>query len=234
MAATPLPVAAGSCSHNVRVSLETQIDDLYQLPLTEFTTARNALVKNVRGADATRVRKLQKPTVVAWAINQVYWRARSIFDRVMKAGERLRKAQIAALTGKSADLREANEAHRKAIADAVKEAEKIAGDAGSHPSPDGLMRTLEALSLAKEPPEHPGRLSDALQPAGFEALAGVKPTVKVRPIPPDRKRAAEERKRGQEEKKRAAEIKRAEAALERAKAKMRLAEEALKRTRDRS
>lgn len=226
------------------MSLEQQIDDLYQLPLTEFTSARNALVKTVRGADATHVRKLQKPTVVAWAVNQVYWQARATLDKLMKAGERLRKAQIAALTGKPADLREANDAHRKALADAVKEAEKIANATGSHPSPDGLMRTFEALSLAKDPPEHLGRLSDALQPAGFEALAGVTPTVRLKAdttpgvrsvrLQPDRKRAAEERKRAEEEKKRAAEIKRAEAALERAKAKMRLAEESLKPTRDRS
>jgi hypothetical protein len=165
--------------HNVRVSLDREIDDLFQKPLAEFTRARNALVKTVRGADATRVRTLEKPTVVAWAVNQVYWRARPIFDRLMKAGERLRKAQIAALAGKSTDLREANDAHRKALAEAVREAERIASDAGSHPSPDALMRTFEALSLAKDPPERPGQLSDALQPAGFEALAGVTP--KVRP-----------------------------------------------------
>jgi hypothetical protein len=246
--------------HNVAVSLDQQIDDLFQLPLAEFTRARNALVKTVRGADATHVRTLEKPTVVAWAVNQVYWRARATFDRLMKAGARLRKAQIAALTGKSTDLRDANDAHRKALADAVKEAERIASEAGSHPSPDALMRTFEALSIAKDPPEHPGRLSDALQPAGFEALAGVTPTVHLKadatraaahpnrgaradggvrrqPDQPSaaelRKRAAEEKKRAADERKRAVEIKRAEAALERAKAKMRAAEEALRRTQGR-
>jgi hypothetical protein len=228
-------------------SLDQQIDDLYQVPLADFTRARNALMKSVRGADATRVRTLAKPTVVAWAVNQVYWRARNVYDHVMKAGERVRKAQIAALTGKAADLREASETHRKAIADAVKEAERIAGDAGSRPAPDALMRTFEALSLAQEPPAPPGRLSDALQPAGFEALAGVTPKIKVRlkadttpearkdvrsvRLQPDPK---EERRRAAEEKKRAAAIRKAEAALARAKAKMRAAEEALKRTQDRS
>jgi len=223
--------------------LDRQIDDLFQLPLAEFTRAKNALVKTVRGADATRVRTLEKPTVVAWAINQVYWRARHTFERLMKAGERLRAAQIGALTGKSADLREAGDAHRKALAGAVKEAERIASEAGSRPSPDALMRTFEALSLAKERPEHPGRLSDALQPAGFEALAGVKPTVRLKAdttpavrgvrLQPDRK-LQPDKKAIEEEKKRAREIKKAEAALERAKAKMRLAEDALKRTQGRS
>ena len=241
---------------NVGVSsLETQIDELIQQPLSEFTRARHALVKTVRGADATRVRTLTKPTVVAWAINQVYWEARATYERLMKAGERLRNAQIAALTGKSADLRDANDAHRKALADAVREAERLGAAAGSHPAPDALMRTLEALSLAKEPPAPPGRLTGALQPAGFEALAGVTPRIERRVrLQADhqrqatrkrhadqkqseadrRKRAAEEKRRAAEARKRAAEIKRAEAALERAKAKMRAAEEALRRTQGRS
>ena len=222
-------------------SLEDEIDDLYKLPLTEFTGARNALVKRVRGADATHVRKLEKPTALAWAVNQVHWRARPLLDRVMKTGDRLRDAQLAALTGKSVDLRETTEAHRKAIAEAVKAAERIANEAGSHPAPDALMRTFEALSLAPEPPARAGRLTGALQPAGFEALAGVTPRVAGEAAQDARTRAAEERKRLAEEKKRAAQerkhaaaVRRAEGDLERAKAKLREAEAALRRTQARS
>ena len=154
---------------------DQRIDDLYRGPLGEFTAARNALVKTLRGADASRVRKLVKPSVVAWAVNQVYWHARKIYDQLIKSGERLRKAQIAALEGKRADVRDASDAHRRAIADAVKEAQRLASAAGSQPGPDALMRTFEALSLAPEPPEPPGRLAKELQPAGFEALTGVTP-----------------------------------------------------------
>src|ERR1051325_6783417 len=111
-AARPVPFG-----HNVRVSLERQIDDLFHLPRAECARARNALRKTVRGADATRVRTLEKPTVVAWAVNQVYWRAREIYDRLMKEGYRVRKSQIAALAGKAADLREVNSTRRKALAD---------------------------------------------------------------------------------------------------------------------
>ena len=221
-------------------SLEDEIDDLYKLPLTEFTGARNALVKRMRGADATHVRKLEKPTALAWAVNQVHWRARPLLDRVMKTGDRLRDAQLAALTGKSVDLRETTEAHRKAIADAVKEAERIAGDAGSHPAPDALTRTFEALSLAPEPPARAGRLTGALQPAGLEALAGVTPRVggaaeeaRTRAAE-ERKRLVEEKKRAAQERKHAAAVRRAEGDLERAKAKLREAEAALRRTQVRS
>jgi hypothetical protein len=218
-------------------SLDAQIDDLYRLPLTEFTRARNALVKTQRGADATHVRTLGKPTVVAWAVNQVYWQSRSVYHALMKAGDALRHAQIAALTGKHADLRAASDAHRRALADAVKEAERLAGAAGSHPAPDALMRTFEALSLAKDAPAAPGRLVDALQPAGFEALTGVTPTAPVRSVRPQpdqdaKRRAAEEKKRAAEEKKRAAAVKRAEAELERARAKMKAAEAAVRRARE--
>jgi hypothetical protein len=219
--------------------LSDQIDDLYRGPLAEFTAARNALVKAERGADASRIRKLAKPTVVAWAVNQVYWRARKIYDQLIKSGERLRKAQIAALEGKkSADLREASDAHRRAIADAVKEAERLANAAGSTPAADALMRTFEALSLAAEPPEAPGRLTKELRPAGFEALTGVTPVARVPPQPSardlqrDREAAAAAKREAEDEKKREAAIKKAEAAVERARKKMLAAQEALKRTRN--
>ena len=154
-------------------ALDTKIDDLYRLPLAEFTGARNALAKSLTGDDAKRVRKLEKPTVVPWAANQVYWRARSTYDRLMKSGEKLRAAQIAALEGRDADVRAASESHRRAIAEAVAEAERLSAGAGAKPGLDALARTFESLSLATHAPETPGRLTDALQPAGFEALAGI-------------------------------------------------------------
>jgi hypothetical protein len=220
------------------------IDELYQAPLKEFTAKRNALLKTMRGADASRVRTLAKPSIAAWAVNQVYWQARPLYDRVIKSGERLRHAQIAALEGKSADVRGAGDAHRRAVADAVAEAERLASAAGSRPGTDALMRTFEALSLAAQPPEHPGRLSDALQPAGFEALAGITPKAPERATGAGRERSAEAGETpvtrapaaaagtrrdgrapetaalrpGAEAKKRQAEIRARHAALERAKA----------------
>jgi hypothetical protein len=168
---------------------EAEIDELFQVPLNEFTARRNALAKTLGGADATYIRKLTKPSVVAWAANQVYWQARSLYDRVIKSGERLRSAQIAALEGKRADVRSASEAHRRAVGGAVAEAGRLAATAGSHPRPDALMRTFEAISLAAEAPEHPGRLTEAIQPAGFEALLGVTP----KPAPPGTRSGRERR-----------------------------------------
>ena len=165
-------------------ALDAKIDDLYREPLNNFTSARNALAKSLSGDEAKRVRALGKPTLVPWAVNQVYWHARAAYDRLMKSGERLRKAQIAALEGRSADVRAASEAHRHAIAEVVAEAERLAAPAGSKPGADALARTFEALSLATERPESPGRFTQALQPAGFEALMGVKPQPGVARVQP--------------------------------------------------
>jgi hypothetical protein len=232
---------------NVAVpAIDSKIDDLYRGPLSEFVSARNALAKTLSSDDAKAVKALAKPTVVPWAVNQVYWHARAAWDRVMKSGEKLRKAQIAALEGRSYDVRSATEAHRHAIADAVREAQRLSASAGSAPSPDALSRTFEAISLASEPPESPGRLTEALQPAGFEALAGVKPQPgalrpfvprRVEPLPkaPSSKRAgadtedtpqrrAEDERAAREQEKAAAAARERQAAIRKAEAAVARAE----------
>jgi hypothetical protein len=157
-------------------ALDAKIDDLYRLPLAEFTAARNALAKSLSKDDAKLIKALAKPTVVPWAVNQLYWHARATYDRLMKSGEKLRAAQIAALEGRGADVRAASESHRRAIGEAVAEAERLATASGAKPGADPLARTFESLSLATSAPGQPGRLTDALQPAGFEALLGVTPS----------------------------------------------------------
>jgi hypothetical protein len=218
----------------VSPSLESRIDDLYRAPLATFIEARTALAKTLTGDDAKRVKSLPKPTVVPWAVNQVYWRARAVFDRVVKSGERVREAQVATLEGRKADLRGATEAHRKAIGEAVREATAIAGAEGSHPAADDLMRTFEAISLAAERDEAPGRWTKPLKPAGFEALSGVKVATKtIERIEKEKvqrkKEDAEQKKVDAARKKHEAEVKKAEAALERARQKMAEAEAALKK-----
>ena len=230
--------------------LDDRIDDLYKLPLSEFTSARNALAKTLKasadGDDAAkRVKALSKPTVVPWAINQLYWHTRKTYERLLDRGANLRKAQIAALSGKGKQdaLREATDAHRAAVAEAAREVTRLAG---GHIHADELTRTLEALSLAADPPEHPGRLTEALQPAGFEALTGVTPVAGIAAAP--KPSAKEIAKREAAAKKHQEAIAEAEAAVMRARdgvafAKQTLdramraydeAEARLKRTRDRS
>ena len=155
-------------------ALDSQIDNLYQLPLSEFTGARNALAKTTSGADGARVKALAKPTIVPWAMNQVYWRAHAAYDQVMKSGAALRAAQIAALEGRDADVRTAGDTHRRAIAEASAEAVRLAATSGATPDLDALSRAFEALSTATAAVA-PGRLTEVPQLAGFEALVGITP-----------------------------------------------------------
>jgi hypothetical protein len=172
-------------------ALDAKIDELYRLPLSEFTSARNALAKTLSKDEAKQIKALEKPTVVPWAVNQVHWHARSTYDRLMKSGEKLRAAQIAALEGKQADVRGMGEAHRRAIGEAVAEAERLSAAVGAKPGADALARTFEALSLATTPLAQPGRLTDALQPAGFEALLGVSPKAPSLHVAPKAERRTE-------------------------------------------
>jgi hypothetical protein len=201
-------------------TLESQIDELYKGSLSDFVKARDALAKSLKGQNhdaAKQVKALGKPTVVPWAVNQLYWRARPVYHGLVKAGEKLRAAQLAALQGRGHDLKESAGAHRKAIADAVATATRLADAQGLHPAADALGRMLEALSLTETPAERPGRFTELLQPAGFEALAGI--PIKAKGAERSKealrlveKQASEERERRDADEKRRETVKKAEIA----------------------
>jgi uncharacterized protein with WD repeat len=201
-------------------ALESSIDTLYKGPLEEFVSARTALAKSLSGSDAKRVKALQKPAVVAWSVNQVYWHARPVYDRLLKSGKALRSAQIAALGGRSADIRGAGETHREAIGGAVKEARRLAASSAVQPNADALARTFEALSLATREVEPDGRLTKPLSPAGFEALAGVtvkthapRPEAREVPTSENQKKKAKEEKEEEVDRRKQAQIRDAQASL---------------------
>ena len=79
--------------------LESQIDELYQLPLDEFTNARNALAKTLSGSDKKTVASLVKPSVAMWIVNQLYWQDPATYKALVDASEKLRAAHRAALNG---------------------------------------------------------------------------------------------------------------------------------------
>ena len=151
--------------------LETDIDRLYQLPLEEFTAARNALARTA-GGDASHVRQLVKPSIPAWAVNQLYWKHRELYDALIEASTALRKTHKTILGGRRADLREPSRAHEEALDAALKGALALLHEAG-HPATDatrqGVLTTLRALPTN----EPPGRLTETLQPGGFEMLQGL-------------------------------------------------------------
>jgi hypothetical protein len=159
------------------------IEALFKLPLGEFTAARNTLATQLKKAgqavEASEVKALAKPSASAWVVNQLYWRHRESFNRLLATGERLRRAHAKDLTGDGA--RDAVNARREAMAELTRLAELIVLRDGNHSATRDLMRrvttTLEALSSYAKSPEAPiaGRLTDDLQPPGFEAVAGLLP-----------------------------------------------------------
>ena len=65
-----------------------RIDQLYRLPLDQFTPARNALAQ-AAGPRAAEIKALEKPNAAAWAVNQLFWRDRAIYDELIAASERV-------------------------------------------------------------------------------------------------------------------------------------------------
>jgi hypothetical protein len=153
--------------------LDADIGKLFQLPLAEFTAARNALAKEA-GKDGAAIRELSKPPVAAWAVNQLYWERPKDYEALVEASEDMRRTHKAVIEGKRGDLRGAGKVHEQALETALKSTLALLKD-GGHPVTDStrqqILNTLRALPSE----EAPGRLTRALAPGGFELLAGVKP-----------------------------------------------------------
>jgi hypothetical protein len=134
---------------------DAEVDRLYQLPLDQFIKARTELAKRVGGSDGAAVKALPKPSVLAWALNQLYWSKRGTFDRLVAAAARLRATQADALLGRRADLRAAGDIHREAIREALRETAAILQAAGHAVTPDAIREltgALEALPLEDDCP----------------------------------------------------------------------------------
>jgi len=97
--------------------------DLYDLSPAAFTAARDALAKKLKAAgenaEATRVKKLRRPSRTAWALNQVARHRPDMVAAVFAAGASLRQAMEQALAGDPSAMRGAQEAERRALDDAV-------------------------------------------------------------------------------------------------------------------
>jgi hypothetical protein len=152
-------------------ALDAAIDRLYQLPLEEFTPARNALAKGA-GGDAARIRALPKPPLAAWAVNQLYWRKVDVWNALLAAAENAQGAHRALLAGRAGDVRAAGKVHDEAVDAALKATLALLADAG-HPATDVTRHAIGTTLRALPAGDLPGRLSRTLQPAGFEMVTGL-------------------------------------------------------------
>jgi hypothetical protein len=161
---------------------DSPLDRLYQLPLSEFVSARNVLAKE-SGADGAEIRSLQKPSLPAWAVNQLYWQRRDVYDDLIERAQDLRATHDATLSGKRADLRGASRAHEDAVEAALKATLGLLSDDGQ-PVTEATRQAVATTLRGLPADEPPGRLTRQLQPRGFEMLAGALPGGTVRPAPP--------------------------------------------------
>jgi hypothetical protein len=153
-------------------TLERQIDDLYRLPLEEFTKARNTLAKSLSGSEKTQISSLVKPSLPMWVINQVFWQDAPTYTALTDAAEKLRAAHRSVLSGRKADTRAPDELHRTTVEKAFAKATGLAETRGV-PLTDSVRETIRRTLAALPGEESPGRLTRAPEPAGFSLLSGV-------------------------------------------------------------
>jgi hypothetical protein len=156
---------------------EQAVEELFGLPPEEFVAARDDLARRLkREGDpetAARVKALRRPTLSAWAVNQLARGRGQELAPLLAAGERLRSAHRAALAGGgAAELRAATRAEREVVTGLVEIALELLRDAG-HPTTDAtrdrVAATLHAAAADEAAAElvRSGRLTADLDPSGF-------------------------------------------------------------------
>lgn len=173
--------------------LERELDELFGLPLAEFTGARNDLAKRLKAAgddeQAENVRGLAKPTVAAWAVNQLARAEKSGVRRLLDAGVKMRAAHERALSDRAGeDFRKATATERELVQTLSERARALLEEAGNPASDQVLKRVSETLRAASTNDEarellESGRLTKEIEPAGFGALEGISFTARRRARP---------------------------------------------------
>ena len=103
-------------------------DELYGLPLAEFTPARDRRAKELKGTPAAApVKALRKPSLAAWVVNLLVRREAAQVEQVLSMGAALREAQ-AAMSGDQ--LRELTRQRRQLTAVVTQQARSLAAEAG--------------------------------------------------------------------------------------------------------
>lgn len=159
------------------------LDKLYGAPLEQFVTQRGELTRELRKhgerEQAAEVAAVRKPSVAAWAVNQLVRTQSRAITELFDAGDALQTAHRTATTGRgdAAALRSATQRERSAVDDLVQAARGLLSSDGHELSPtiiDRVADTLRAAALddeARELVRH-GRLERELRHVGLGVLAG--------------------------------------------------------------
>jgi hypothetical protein len=130
--------------------------DLYGLPLDRFIPERGTLAKELRKSgqreQADAVAALRKPSLAAWAVNQLVRTQGRAVAELFDAGDAVRGAQTKLLAGQGRGdaLREALGRERQAVGKLVDVARGLLNSDGhelSAPTLERVAETLEAAAL---------------------------------------------------------------------------------------
>lgn len=160
-----------------RDAFDDVADELYGLPLKEFTPARSAAAARAKADGdpglAGRIGELKKPNTAGWLANQLVRRHPDEVKGLVDLGETLRDA-MRRLAGD--ELRQSAGQQQQAVYALVQRAEKVAAAAGQGVSADarrGLEQTLHAALVDPQVGAEltAGRLTGPLSRTGFPDIA---------------------------------------------------------------
>jgi hypothetical protein len=140
--------------------------DLYGLPLDRFVPEREALAKALRKQDrreeAAEVAALRKPSVAAWAVNQVIRTQRSAVAGLFEAGDALQRAhsELLAGHGDGIALREALAREREAVSELAENARGLLDSEGHELTQTVFERVSETLHAAALDPDARSQAQD--------------------------------------------------------------------------
>jgi DNA repair exonuclease SbcCD ATPase subunit len=148
-------------------------DELYALSLPEFTPARDAKAKELKGTDLAKdVKALKKPSLAAWVVNLLVRHDTEQVEQVLQVGAALREAQ-ASMSGD--ELRQLTRQRRQLTAAVTTQARRLAREHGQKVT-DSVAEQVEATLTAAMVDEDCGRavrsglLVAALSATGVDAV----------------------------------------------------------------
>jgi hypothetical protein len=162
---------------------EQEVDRLFGLGPESFVAARNEAARRLRkegdAGAAARITALRRPSLSAWAVNQLARARGPQVEELLEAGRRLRAAHQEAVSGGgAAALRAATRAEREAVAGLVAAAVEVLESTGHTTTEATRERVAATLHAAAADPAaaelvRRGRLTHDLDPTGFGTPDGL-------------------------------------------------------------
>ncbi|MBN9417003.1 MAG: hypothetical protein J0I12_16270 [Candidatus Eremiobacteraeota bacterium] len=152
------------------MSLETIAAELYGLPLDEFVAARDQHSANARKEKdrtlANALKALAKPSVGAWAVNQIVRKSRHTVERLLDVGDSMREAQLH-LDGDA--MRQLTAERRRLLAELTEDLRGLQiSDAAENEALESLNAAVAEADLAAQ--LRLGQLTRPLHHSGFGGM----------------------------------------------------------------